>query len=456
MRSNIKIMKINVNLVFLSLLILAPLQSTWAATNTAQFANIGYDVVYVRCPRGNTPVQRPDGLGELENWNGVNDIWLSASNNIYQLPGCDLVLHHSDPNFDNDTGTALPAGHPDREEVLVVCDESRTDQPVCSIADPNVSLDGGSIVYAKFMDTREFVTRDQWGAFESFGAGWGRNKHSQAGMTVDPTEGVAGERFATRLAMSLLTYDASVLIYRYDLSTGEETRISPAEAYFSGRAYPSESSDWSSVFPVMDTGPFFLPDGRIGFTSNRADGFLKFQLFTMDPDGKNLELIGHRAMSQQLHPFLLKDGRIVYTSFDSMLQREQNNQYSLFSINPDGSDPFIFAGENDATAFTFHYATQLSDGDIVSTIYYNHNNVGMGTFIRFPVDPAGADFANKRNAGIDITGDYVPGEWYTGGSIMAANGPARLAMPLPDKRSPRRNKRFKPAMPFRSIPWTRT
>ena len=414
-------MKASLVLVALILSILAPFGNAWSATKTAQYANIDYDVVYVRCPRGKETVVRPDGQGDIENWNGVNDIWLSASNNIYMLPGCDLVLHHSDPNYDNNTGTALPAGHPDREEVLVNCDETNTASPVCSVVDPNVSLDGGTIIYAKFTDTRTLLTRDQWTFFENGGAGRGRNTHSQSGMRIDH-ERVSGDkesgRFVTEIGMSMLTYDAPVLIYKYDLATKQETRISPEEAFFAGRAYPNEDIEKAGVYPVMDTGPFFLPDGRIGFTSNRADGFLKFQLFTMDPDGKNLELIGHRALSQQLHPIILKDGRIVYTSFDSMLQREQNNQYSLFSINPDGSDPFIFAGENDATQFTYHFVGQLSDGDIVATIYYNHNNVGMGTLIRFPVDPPGADFDHKRVAGINIFDDFVPGEWYTGGSLL--------------------------------------
>lgn len=39
-------------------------------------------------------VEMPDGSGEtLLNWNGVNDLWLSVTNNIIQRPGCDLVLH---------------------------------------------------------------------------------------------------------------------------------------------------------------------------------------------------------------------------------------------------------------------------------------------------------------------------------------------------------------------------
>jgi len=148
----------------------------------------------------------------------------------------------------------------------------------------------------------------------------------------------------------------------------------------------------------MDTGPVFIANDRIAFTSNRESGFYRFQMFAMDINGQNMALIGHRALNQQLHPNVLKDGRIAYTSHDIMLQKVANNNYSLFTINPSGSFPFILAGKQDATKLSYHYTTQLSDGDIVSTLYYNHNNGGMGTLLRFPIDPPGPDFENKTYA----------------------------------------------------------
>ena len=156
----------------LSFFIGIQLPSTAQAARVAQYAQIDYDVVYVRCPRASENVNWM-GVKSLLNWNGINDMWLSASNNIYQQPGCDLVLHHSDPNYQG----GLPNGDPQREEVLVNCDENLTNQPVCTIADPNVSFDGRSIIYAKFTDTRSFV--------EDIGingdGGWGPHwKHRQS------------------------------------------------------------------------------------------------------------------------------------------------------------------------------------------------------------------------------------------------------------------------------------
>lgn len=378
-----------------------------AAQRKAAYANIDYDVVYVRCPRGHEPVVRPDGSTEtLLNWNGVNDLWLSASNNIYQEPGCDLVLHHSDPAF----GGNLPAGDRGREEVLVNCDENDPSKPVCTVADPNVSFDGRYVIYTKFTDTRSFVSDL---GFTGTG-GVGANRHNQSMMRLYPNGDGPGGVFAHRIDMGYFEpYAAPALIFRYDLQSHTETQVSPDPTFFAGRAHPGKDSEWHSNIPVMDTGPFFMADGRIGFTSNRASGFFKFQLFAMDEDGSGLELLGYRAMSQQLHPATLMDGRIMYTNKDVMLQKADNNNYSLFTINPDDSDLSILAGKQGPTMLTYHYATQLSDGDVVVTLYYNHNNGGMGTLLRFPIDPPGPDFMH-------LAGDlpFVPGSWQMGKSLL--------------------------------------
>ena len=370
-----------------------------AAAKQAQYAVLDYDVVYVRCPRGREPVVWGNGK-TLLNWNGVNDMWLSASNNIYQQPGCDLVLHHSAPDY-----RGLPAGDPGREEVLVDCDEEDTSQPVCTIADPNVSLDGKYVVYTKFTDTRTFVKNS---GVSGSGGGGPSPHHNQSYMELS-TDG-QGNSSGKRYSSILKAYDAPALIYRFDLAKKTETQVSPAPAMFAGRAHPGKDSEWTSNYPVIDTSPFFRPDGRIGFTSNRANGFLRFQLFAMDIDGRNLELHGHRAMNQQLHPAVLKDGRIAYTSFDAMLQKVANNQYSLFTINPDGSFPFILAGKFDATRLSYHFVTQLSDGDIVVSRYYNKNNGGMGSLLRFPIDPPGADFEHSVPWG-DLWKEGSPGSF---------------------------------------------
>jgi len=404
---------------------------------TAEFAEIGYDVVYVRCPRGKEPVLRPTSSGipqQLLNWNGVNDLWLSANNNVYHQPGCDLVLHDS----------SMTAGDPAAEKVLVDCDEDEsqnenengTSNPVCSVVDPNVSFDGRYVVYTKFTDTRTFARNLGTQGLQTIG----RQSFMKLYPNGKPIKNEAGDvigygdEFAVMDHVNFKPYDAPALIFIYDLHTNEEVQVSPDSKLFGGRAHPGKDNpaEWTSKVPVMDTGPFFMPDGRIGFTSNREQGFGMFQLFAMDRDGRNMEVLGHRAMSNQLHPATLMDGRIVYTNFDRILQRTTNNNFSLFEINPDGSAPFIFAGKNDATAWSYHYFTQLSDGDIVVAVYYNHQQTGLGALERFPVDPPGPDFAHYTKSQFrNELGELLPTlpeSWQSGSKLMPFARPGQFRL----------------------------
>jgi len=384
--------------------------------NHAQFANIGYDIVYVRCPRGIEPVLRPSssGVQELLNWNGVNDLWLSAANNVYHQPGCDLVLHDS----------SMIPGDLAAEEVLVNCDEGDTSNPVCSEVDPNVSFDGRYVVYTKYIDTRTFVTNLGIEEINAIG--------NQTFMKLDPAGLIGGDRFAESLPTNFRPYAAPALVFMYDLQTGIDIQLSPDSNMFAGRAHPGKGPEWSSNIPVMDTGPFFMPDGRIGFTSNREQGFGLFQLFAMDRDGKNIEISSHRAMANQLHPISLMDGRIIYTNFDRMLQRVTNNNFSLFEINPDGSAPFIFAGKNDATKWSYHYVTQLSGGDIVTALYYNKQQTGLGALERFPVNPPGPDFVHRtifHGVAADVL-TTLPETWITGSALLPFARPEQFRLTL--------------------------
>jgi len=177
------------------------------AAKTAQYAGLDYDVVYVRCPRATEPVNWRGT--PLLNWNGINDMWLSASNNIYQQPGCDLVLHHSDPAY----GGGLPLGDRGREEVLVDCDEMNNTAAICTIVD---SLDGNVIVYSKFTDTRNFM--GDIGI--TGGGGWGRTPgHDQSYVKLS----LDGK--GQRLSSKLKAFDAPALIFKYDLRTKTETQV---------------------------------------------------------------------------------------------------------------------------------------------------------------------------------------------------------------------------------------
>jgi hypothetical protein len=150
---------------------------------------------------------------------------------------------------------------------------------------------------------------------------------------------------------------------------------------------------------VYNLGPCPLPGGRVMFTSNR-NGFeptkgytpTVLQLFVMDQDGSNVEQVGHLNINCALHPTILKDGRVMFTSYESQGLRDLR-LWAVWTIHPDGTHwaPLVSNFANGASAF--HFMTQLSDGQVVVEEYYNLNNLGFGTFYKLAAHaPEGEPF----------------------------------------------------------------
>lgn len=144
---------------------------------------------------------------------------------------------------------------------------------------------------------------------------------------------------------------------------------------------------------VFNLGPCPLPGGRLAFTSTRdrvkvPRGYprVAHQIHVMDNDGKNVEKIGHINIGSALHPVVLKDGRIMFSTLESQ-GVHGSIAWGIWSIHPDGSnwEPIISAlygsgGADDG----FHFQSQLSDGTLIVELYYNQNTQGFGTFFKLP------------------------------------------------------------------------
>ena len=109
--------------------------------------------------------------------------------------------------------------------------------------------------------------------------------------------------------------------------------------------------------------PHYLPDGRIVFSSTRQrqsrailldenkpqyaaqdedDNEPAFVLHVMDADGTNIHQISFNQ-SHDLDPAVLPNGRIVYTRWEHHID---DNEFDLYSVNPDGSDLQLLYGAN--------------------------------------------------------------------------------------------------------------
>lgn len=296
-------------------------QLAFVAPLLAQQAVVNYDIVYVRAPRfGDTQYAR---LPEV-------------FDPIRIEPGADLMLLH--PN-----GT---------EEVLFAGGNG-------SVIDPALSFDAQWVYFSYFPDLRASVVNYQ------------RRNAPPGGADI----------------------------YKLNLSTRQVIRLTNQEWTPPGgptkwSADPLRATSPDSYYlgyGIFNLGPCPLPDGRVMFTSSRDSyfpnkdfTFPNLRLYIMDEDGKNVEQIGHLNIGSALHPTVLTDGRVMFSSYEAQGLRD-NRVWGLWAIWPDGRkwEP-LFSAFTEAAAM--HFQTQLSDGRVAVTEYYNLNNNGYGTVLAFPAN----------------------------------------------------------------------
>ncbi len=293
--------------------------------STDKSVKLDYDIVYVRAPRAGDKVHKR--------------FFTDFSSPVTMEPGADLMLLHPDG----------------KEELLVKGGDG-------SVTDPFISFDGQWCYYVML---HNMVKASQWNP---------------------PKQGAD--------------------IYKIHLKTKKIVRLTNQKftpntgaANWSSDYRKSEPGKSHFEYGVYNMGPCPLPGGRIAFTSNR-DGFrpakgypaICLQLFVMDDRDTdigddelptNLEKIGHLNLAGALHPVVLRDGRIMYSSLESQGARG-DILWGIWTINPDGTNwnPLVSAFDPGGAPNGFHFQTQLSNGDIVVEQYYNQNNSGFGAYIK--------------------------------------------------------------------------
>ena len=286
-----------------------------------------YDIVYVRAKRSGDEIHKR--------------FYTDFSQPVTMEPGADLMLLHPDGS----------------EELLVTGGDG-------AITDPMVSYDGQSVYFVRIHNLQK---RSQWNP---------------------PRQGadIYKIHLKTRKVVRLTNQ-------RFSPNTGAADW---AEDYRTSQAGKTHID-----YGVFNMGPCPLPGGRIVFTSNR-DGFrpakgypvIALQLFVMDDrdtsigdqeDPGNLEKIGHFNISGALHPVVLKDGRIMFSSLESQGIRSRIS-WGIWTLHPDGTNwaPLISAFDPGGASNGFHFQTQLSNGELVIEEYYNQNNSGFGAYIKLP------------------------------------------------------------------------
>ncbi len=94
--------------------------------------------------------------------------------------------------------------------------------------------------------------------------------------------------------------------------------------------------------PKNDCEPFYLPNGQIGFTSDRSEHFVMCggdrhapTLFVMEADGSGVRQLSFNVFND-FTPTVLPDGRILYSRWEYN-ERSVTSLHNPFTMNPDGT-----------------------------------------------------------------------------------------------------------------------
>jgi hypothetical protein len=299
-----------------------------------------YDIVYVRAPR---TVTGKDGKERPA------QVWPEIGHPYNLQASTDLMLLHPDGS----------------EEILVAGGKG-------AIADPYVSFDAQWVYYTLYHE-----------------------------VSADPY----------RLnAKGTDIYKVNVKTHKTVRLTHQQWTPNTGVADWSADYRTPEKGKTTLSYGVANMHPCPLPGGRVAFVSNR-DGFKTpkgypqqaLQLFVMDDDGQNVHKIGHLNIGCALHPVVLKDGRIIFSTLESQ-GIHTNIIWGIWSIHPDGTNwaPVVSALFQGGAADAFHFQSQLSDGSIVVERYYNQNTLGFGTYYTIPpAAPEGVPGFGPAKAGPD-------------------------------------------------------
>lgn len=233
--------------------------------------------------------------------------------------------------------------------------------------------------------------------------------------TVVPNSGLNGH-FVTLS----LSYDARTVFFAYADPKGASSygpEFAPVAAE-SGIRYHSfhlmaVNADGSQLRqltdgPCDDFDPCPLPDGGIAFMSTRRGGKNRcgggspeaiYSLHRMDADGGNIRTLSFHE-TNEWHPFVLNDGRIVYTRWD-YVDRNAACFHGLWACNPDGSGPAAIFGNYTTLPWACYQAKAIPGSNRILFVGGGHHAIVGGTLCtldpsRVALDPQSGE--DRREA----------------------------------------------------------
>jgi hypothetical protein len=166
--------------------------------------------------------------------------------------------------------------------------------------------------------------------------------------------------------------DANWGVWEYDTTSSQMRRIA-CDATGTGDVLAAGN----------DVDPAYLPDGRIVFVSDRQGGSRRMMqaqgvtpyvhvdeyereavtaVHVMNSDGTNCRQISFNQ-SHDRNPIVLRSGEIMFSRWDHVGER---NQFTIFKVNPDGTNLFVVYGAH-SPGNSYLHPREMPDGRLIST-----------------------------------------------------------------------------------------
>ncbi len=211
-----------------------------------------------------------------------------------------------------------------------------------------------------FMKRRRFICQmlhEYLGYFYDYGdiAGGGVYILEQPGRSLAVRDLIGGRLPKGNYTTLALSYDARTIYFAFaERAEVKPDYYSPQRRCFHLYALDADGQNLRQLTEGCndDFDPCPLPDGGIAFMSTRRGGFGRchnpweplpsYTLHRMDSSGGSIRLLSFHE-TNEWHPAVLNDGRIVYTRWD-YVDRSAANYHGLWVSHPDGTNPSILFG----------------------------------------------------------------------------------------------------------------
>ena len=160
--------------------------------------------------------------------------------------------------------------------------------------------------------------------------------------------------------------------------------------------------------PKNDCEPFYLPNGQIGFTSDRSEHFVMCgaarhvaNLFLMEADGSHLRQLSYNVFNE-FNPSVLPDGRIIYSRWEYN-ERSVTSMHNPFTIYPDGTMVSTYFGNAGIRPNVFMFTRPVPQSDKVMALFTAHHGQTHG-----PIGLIDRNAAVNGPLGFKILTPHIP------------------------------------------------